>query len=561
MAMLKSLRIKDFAIIEDLEAGFGPNLNVITGETGAGKTIIIEALKLVLGGRFTSDIIRKGGDAASVTAVFSMSDVPKPVAVMMDEMGIEADDELIVHRVVGAAKGRITINGVNVTAGALKEIAGRFVEISSQHEHQLLLDERQHAAILDGFGALAGGLAEYQDAHRDFVAAEKRLKDLRENERQLKEKLEFLKFQLGEIKGANLRPGEEKAVEEERSRLKYASSLEEKTRLAEGVLYRDQGSAVEAIDAAIKLVSECERLDASTGRWLEGLKRARADVEDASRGLAKYAEGLESNPERLDELEERLHLVRRLAKKYGGSVESCISRGDEIAAEINTVENIDDAIADYENQVASLRKVRRTKAEALHRRRAKTALELSKDVEAELAGLSMGRTQFTARIEMKGDEAAWDETGPDDVGFMIAPNIGEPLMPLVRIASGGELSRVMLAIKGALSHHNAVSSTSIFDEVDSGIGGAVADAVGKKLRDVAKARQVICITHLPQVAVYGDWHIRVSKRVKSGRTFALIDLLESDERKEEVARMLGGSKVTAATIAHAGEMLKLAKGF
>ncbi len=552
--MLLSLHIKDFAIIDELELALGAGLNVMTGETGAGKTIIVEALKLVMGGRASLDIIRAGSERASATAIFDSRNFTKEVKEILDSAGIECGEECIVHRAIGAqGKGRISINGVPVTAAILKTVAEHLVDISSQHEHQLLLDESMHPHILDSFGALVTLSDVFRDVHRRYSLAARELSELEANERAAKERLDFLKFQLNEINAANLKPNEDAEIEAERSRVKHAVLLQEKTFGAESILAGDEGVAA-ALNRASQLLEHCAQYEPKVRQWREGLDRARIEAGDVARELALYAEGLDSDPARLEELEERLHRVRALARKHGGSIESCLKRRDELAAEVDKVANYDDLLDGKKAEVAALLSERRAVAEKQSAARKKAAKTMGEGVANELSELGMKKTQFAIVVEMRPEEE-WDESGPDRVEFLISPNPGEPMRELSRIASGGELSRVMLAIKGALAAGDGIAGTSIFDEVDSGIGGAVAAAVGKKLKRLSAARQVVCITHLPQVAAFADRHLRISKRTKSGRTVTEIDELPSDARVAEIARMLGGEKVTAAAMEHAEEML------
>lgn len=557
--MLTALYIRDFAIIDELELAFGPGLNVMTGETGAGKTIIVEALGLVLGERASVDAIRAGKEKATVTAVFDASSIPSQLRVALTDAGVEAGAEVIVHRVVAdGGKGRITVNGVPVTGAMLKGFAEHLVDVSSQHEHQLLLDPTEHAPIVDAFGGHGALVARYRAAHAQWTAAARDLEELRVGERAAKERLDYLQFQMKELESANLRENEEAEIDAERNRLKHAVSLEEKSRLAEGALYGDAGSALETVDQAMGMLAQCAQVDPAATPWTEALGRARAEIEEVARELSKYAEKLESNPARLEELEERLHLVRSLTRKHGGSVASCVARLAELKQEVGTIVRYDEIVAEKAGALEAIALERRGAAKALAAARKKAGDELGKAVAAELAGLGMGKVAFKAEVVAR-PENEWDESGPDRVEFLFSPNVGEPLRALARIASGGELSRVMLAVKGALAGRAELAATSVFDEVDSGIGGAIAEVVGRKLREVARSRQVICITHLPQVAVHGDRHLRIAKRVEAGRTVAILEALSKEQRVEEIARMLGGQTITATTRKHAEEMLKTAQ--
>ena len=557
--MLTALHIKDFAIIDELELSLGPGFNVMTGETGAGKTIVVEAIKLILGERASSDAIRAGREKASVTAVFELNKISSNLRRALADAGIEPGEELIVHRTLSdGGRGKITANGVPITGGMLRALSEHLVDVSSQHEHQLLLDPARHASIVDAFGENGGLFESYRAAHAAWSLASRELSELVSNERAARERLDYLQFGLRELEAADLKPGEEGEIDAERNRLKHAVSLEEKSRLAEGALYGDAGSAMECVDRAAGLVAGCAEVDPEARPWKEALSRARAEIAEVARELARYAEKLESNPDRLEELEERLHLIRSLSRKHGGSVESCIARMGELKAEVDAVVRYDEVLAEKRAALEERAARRRAAAAGLSKARRKAAELLGRAVASELSGLGMRKVEFRASVDPTPEES-WDESGPDCIEFLFSPNVGEPMRALARIASGGELSRVMLAVKSALSGRASLATTSVFDEVDSGIGGAVAEVVGRKLKDVARGRQVICITHLPQVAIHGDSHVLITKRVEAGRTVAALESLSDEGRVQEIARMLGGQKITETTLKHAREMLSSVK--
>lgn len=556
--MLSSLQIKDFAIIDDLSVDFSEGFNVITGETGAGKTILVDAISLVQGSRAESDHIRKGSEHAIVTAVFSSKGFSDEVLRELGSLGVDVKDDIIVHRVISSeGRGKTLISGVPVTNQMLKSIADRIIDISSQHEHQLLLDAKSHSAVLDSFGGHMREFEEYLASHREHMSVSLEVKGLEENREREREKLEFLKFQLNELEQARLEPGEEAQLEEKRGRLKYATLLEERTRGAEAILYGNAGSVVEQLDAAVKLLSECSKYDAKALEWIEPLSRARSESVEVARGVLKYADALEADPGALEAIEDRIHLIRGLTKKHGGSIESCLKRQGELAREIELIVNYDGVLSEKRERLEKLGEKRRIAAERLSNSRKKAAKVFQKLVEDELAGLGMLKARFSVGFE-ELDEALWDESGAERVEFMLAPNVGEPVLPLARIVSGGELSRIMLAIKAAASDKAGIVPTSVFDEVDTGIGGAVASCVGRKLKQVSKGRQVICITHLPQVAVHADRHLRISKGLSQGRTVASVEDISNGNRVNEIARMLAGDRITPATLAHASEMLNAA---
>jgi len=556
--MLQSLHIENFAIIDKLEVEFGSGFNVITGETGAGKTIVVQALNLVLGDRASSDLIRSGEERATVTARFLLKDVPKDFVDTLANMGIEAKDELIIHRVLSSAtKGKIAINGAPATQQMLKDIAERLVDVSSQHEHQLLLNPASHCSIVDQFGSIEPIREEYNAAHHHYISLHDEVDRLRRGELEAKERLDFIKYQMQELKGAGLKIREDEELEAERSRLRHAVQLESKIRESEESLYGSAGSVVEVLGSVEQAISSCSQIDQTLTGLKETVSRVGSELSDVSRELKRYVEKLNADPDRLEAIHDRLHLIKELKRKHGGSIESCIEKLNSLETEIDNVERYDELLVEKEKVLENARIVRAQIADGLSKKRHIVASELTEKMEKELSGLGLGKTKFAVQLTNLPEEE-WGTEGKDGVEFLISPNIGEELRPLAKIASGGELSRFMLAIKRVLADKTRLALTSIFDEVDSGIGGATAEIVGKKLREVASSRQVICITHLPQIACFGDDHFRVQKRVIKGRTLAQIESLDLKERVEELSRMLGGTKITEATRTHAEEMLERA---
>lgn len=558
--MLSRLHIKDFAIIEDIEISFARGFNVITGETGAGKTIVVEALGSALGGRTATDLVRSGCESAQVTAQFDAGRISEITKKMLSTAGIDVEDEIIVHRVIGAqGRGKISVNGVPVTTSMLREISSHLVDISSQHEHQLLLDESKHALILDSFAGLDETRQKYLSAHADFISCSEKLRKLEELGKSAGERLDYLKFQHDELKAANLKEGEEEELEGLRSRMKHSVQLAEKSHNASALIEGNSGSALESIVQASRLVKDCLHFDPSIAPIAESLDRALAELSDAALGISKYSNSIDASPEVLEEAEDRLHLIRRTTKKFGGSISSCLEKMKEIELEISRIENYDDELSTSREELETLRGSRTQAAKKLSAERKKASAVLGKKVEIELAGLGMQKAKFGVSM-VQLEENNWNESGSDEVKFVIAPNVGEPSMPLAKIASGGELSRVMLALKACMNEKTLLACTSVFDEVDSGIGGKVASIVGEKLKGVANSRQVICVTHLPQVAAFADSHLNVSKVERSGRTITCVSKLSTKERVQEIARMLGSNKITQATFAHAEEMIGEASG-
>lgn len=559
--MLSSLAIKNIAIIDELEIDFASGLNVMTGETGAGKTIIVQTLSLVLGARASNDIIRTGENEAVVSAAFTLDNTSpsaKTINRILNDSSIPVeDDEIIIRRVINLdGRGKTAINGVPVTLQMLKKVAAHLVDISSQHENQMLLDPSNHVFLIDDFGRHEKLLAEYKESYSKYYSIKNDLSKLVGEAREHKEKLEFMKFQLNELKAANPQKGEIEELEGKYTRLKHAKALESSTREASDLLYDSQGSVVEVLDQIISSISMNAKYDLVLEKWSDVIGRAREDIAEVAREAGEYASKLNEDPLEIEATEDRLHLLKDLVKKYGSNLDDVISKIGSLENEINKVENFEEVLSKLEDELSCARDKLKTSADKLSKARKDSGLKLSREVEEELKSLAMGKVHFVAKIE-RHEEDTWDANGPDAVEFFISPNVGESLRSLSKTASGGELSRIMLAIKRVLSDRASLASTYIFDEVDSGIGGATADVVGKKLFDVAKARQVICITHLPQVACYGGAHYKINKRIDNGRTVTSVCKVKDSERVEEIARMLGGSTVSDVTRSHALEMLNL----
>ncbi len=563
--MLTSLSIRNIAIIDELEIDFERGLNVMTGETGAGKTIIAQSLGLVLGGRAQPDMIRTGEEEAEVTASFYIDSAsparPHVMQLLEGSGGIDEEDgDIIIRRVISTqGRGKITINGIPATLQMLKALAPHLVDVSSQHEHQLLIDPASHVDVVDGYGVAKELTSRYREAFQRYSELANEVQRLRDEEASAKERLDFLKFQRDELKAAAPQPDELDELEEKRMRLKHAATLDATAREAFAALYEAPGSMVGVLDRIAKQLSSTARLDPAFQPWSETLERARMEIEEIARDVRQYVERLEAEPERLEEIEDRIHLLRGLVRKHGGSLEDVLRKMDVIAQDIDRTERYDEVLAAKGRALAVAEEELKDAAKQLSEARTESGKKLAKEVQRELEGLAMGKVRFVLDIEPL-PRGAWDVAGSDRVEFFIAPNVGEELKPLVRIASGGELSRVMLAIKRVIADKANLAATYIFDEVDSGIGGAVAEVVGRKLMEVAQSRQVICITHLPQVACCGSAHYRIGKRVEKGRTRAHVLKLTHDHRIEEIARMLGGRSITELTRRHAEELLRHGSG-
>ncbi len=564
--MLRQLSIRNFAIIDDLTIEFGDGLSILSGETGAGKSIIINAVNLLLGSRASSKLIRTGSDAAELEAFF---DIPpaSEAAEVMEAHGYDPKEGLLIRRIIARhQRHRIYINDRLATMQLLNAITSNLASISGQHANQLLLDEEQHLLILDQFGGLTPLRLELAERYHQLTPLVKQLQKLKHSKRKLTERIELLEFQKKEIIDAALEPDEDEALEQERTLLKNAEQLYSAVHASIETLYSSQGAVVEQLGAVEKSLSKASQIDSQLVSHSENTASIVLQVEDLSSELRTYLQTVRMDEVWLNAVEERLYHIQKLKKKYGDSVQEILERLQAIQDELNRIENRDAEIADLEAEIADVAADLADQAKRLSARRRQTAQLLSSEVEKELASLKMEKTRFEAALEpldARPDDDDWfvsdgnliTAAGADRAAFMIAPNVGEALKPLAAIVSGGELSRVVLALKAILASHEAVG-TVIFDEVDAGIGGGVAEVLGLKLAALAKHHQVLCITHLPQIAKFGDSHFRIDKQVADGRTHTTIKPLYDQERIHEIARMLGGVTITSTTLDHAREMLQ-----
>jgi DNA repair protein RecN (Recombination protein N) len=566
LSMLKELSIRNFAIIDDLSIRFEAGLSVLTGETGAGKSIIINAVNLILGSRASTDMIRTGAEAAELEALFDIG--PDSAAGRAAaEMGYDLSEGLLVRRVLSPSEGnRVYVNGRLATLQVLSAVTENLASISGQHAHQGLLKEEQHLIILDQFAGLMPQRAAVAALYHEILPQLKRLKELTARQARQAELNELLKFQCQEIEAAGIHAGEDRELEQERLRLKNAGALYEAVNAGIDGLYSGSGSAVERLAEVRRSLEKMGRIDPSLAPSSEACAEVIYRVEDVVERLRAYLKSVEINEGRLEAVEARLDQLNRLKRKYGGSLEAVLEKRAQSAAELAAIENIGADIAAAEARLAEWHARISKQAGLLSKKRKEAAKRFMAQVAAELATLKMDGTEFGVQLtappadpqidaHLMVNACAVSESGIDRAVFTIAPNVGEALKPLAAIASGGELSRVVLALKSILAHTESIA-TIVFDEVDAGIGGAVAEVVGRKLADLARHHQVICITHLPQIAKFGSRHFRISKQVAGGRTRTAITPLSADERTSEIARMLGGEKITRVTLEHAKELLK-----
>ncbi|MCF8024917.1 MAG: DNA repair protein RecN [Desulfobacteraceae bacterium] len=564
--MLREIAIKNFAIIDDLRINFEKGLNIISGETGAGKSIIITALGTLLGGRADASMIRTDADTAELEALFDM-DTAGPVAQILKDQGHEAGEELILRRILSKNnRHRVYINGRLATMQLLSRLTDNLAGISGQHEHQRLLKESEHLRILDQFGGILSLRSALSECYREIKPLIQDLESQREQKSRQTERLDLLGFQKQEIEAADLSPGEEKSIKQALKRLKNAESLYQTVGGAIEELYNREGAVAERLKSVHKDIEKAAAIDSDLSQADGDLSDAAIRIEETVEHLRRYADGIEFDPQKLEEYESRLDTINRLKRKYGGSIEEILEYRDEIKSQLAEIENIDDKISRTEAALAETSKRLCSLASELYEKRRAAAEDLAEKMEAELRSLKMADTRFSAsfRENRPGpdtpkwlcmDGKAVTEQGTEQVVFMISPNPGESPKPLSKIASGGELSRVILALKAILADTEPVE-TVVFDEVDAGIGGEVAEVVGKKLANLAGCNQIICITHLAQIARFGDHHFRITKAVCHGRTATRIDRLDESGRIEETARMIGGEEITETTLAHAKEMLR-----
>jgi len=566
--MLQELTIRNFAIIDDLNISFPRDLTVLSGETGAGKSIILNAVNLLLGSRAKATLIRTGAEVAELEALFQIAP-ESDVANIMEQHGYDASEGLLIRRLISRSdNNRIYINGRLSTMQILNSITENLASISGQHAHQGLLKDDQHLLILDQFGGLMSLREEVFQCFHQILPIIEKLHNLISTKEKQAERIELLEFQKKEIAEASMALAEDVVLEKELTILKNGEALYQAVNCSIEELYSAQGSIVERLVEVKKNLEKAGRIDSQLTLKAEGVAGVTFNLEDMVENLRTYLKTIQIDEKRLEAVEDRIDTLQRLKRKYGGSIETVLKHLDSISRELFGIENISGTIADTEKELSILHKKFVQLAETLSNKRKEKAEILAKKVVTELDSLEMSKTRFQILLKnIPADEKSYShlvvngdlltETGLDRATFLIAPNIGEALKPLASIASGGELSRVVLAMKAILAETDSVE-TVVFDEVDAGIGGGVAEIVGKKLSSLADHHQVICITHLPQIAKFANQHFCISKSVSDGRTSTSINPLNEKDRLKEIARMLGGVEITQATLDHAREMLETA---
>ncbi|MBS4215733.1 DNA repair protein RecN [Neobacillus rhizophilus] len=557
--MLSELSIKNFAIIEALTISFEKGLTVLTGETGAGKSIIIDAIHLLAGGRGSAEFVRHGEDKAEIEGLFQIDEPQHPVYLKALEFGIDIEEGMVILRrdISRSGKSVCRVNGKLVTISTLREIGSALVDIHGQHEHQELMDETRHLPLLDQFGAeeIAASLEEYREVFARFEKTRQKLKALSENDQQMAHRLDLILFQLNEIQKADLKLHEDEELAEEKRKLANFEKVYEAFQLSYSALNGEQ-KGLDWIGMAMGHLEDAGSLDSSYKELYELVSNCYYQLEDAARSLRNEMDDMEFDPQRLHEIEDRLNEINQLKRKYGRSIKEILEYAAKIEEEIETLQNKETHISELEKELASINKDLILEARELSALRQKWAKNLTGLIHTELKELYMEKTVFEIRIETEPQH--FSKTGIDHVQFYISTNPGEPLKPLSKVASGGELSRIMLALKSIFSKHQGVTSI-IFDEVDTGVSGRVAQAIAEKIYKVSVNSQVLCISHLPQVAAMADTHLYISKLIKGGRTTTSVKPLNEQEKIKEVGRMISGTEITELTKQHAKELLQMAE--
>jgi len=557
--MLSLLKIRNVALIDSITVEFGPGLNLLTGETGSGKSIIVDSLGALIGGRASADIIKGDCDAAEIEGIFSIAD-NTGIQGLLSESGIDVDSgEVIIRReILRSGRNRIFINDRLVTAAFLKSAGTFLAEIFGQGEYASLYESSEHRELLDDYAGLRLLRNRVSEAFAEFAAARDRLASLDRDESERLQMLDTLRFQINEISSVNLDLSEIDDLEEEKRRLANTGKLTELSSEALSLLYENDDSTLSTLDRAMRRIDELATFDRQFAGYKEGLDAARAVLEDLSFAVREFAAGIEFSPSRLDEIETRLAEINRIARKYGGTVESALSHLEQAKKKLAEIESAEESKEAAAEAMAQARKKYLSLAGELSAERKRYASEYSRAVTRELKTVALDKAKFEVRIQTQAEEeeneASFGPAGIDKVEFYFSANPGEAPKPLAKIASGGEASRLMLILK-TVARHDSAGRSMIFDEVDAGIGGRVAEAVGERLRSLAARGQVLCVTHQAQVASKADRHFVVEKAYSRGKTQIGVRLLDTAGRIEEIARMLAGEKITAAARENAKELI------
>ena len=556
--MLSLLHIENIALIQSADIRFEPGFNVLTGETGAGKSIVIDSIGAVLGERTSRELIRTGAKSALVTAVFTQV----PPLPWLEENGFPTgEEELLLQRELqGDGRNVCRIDGKLVTVAQLRELGRQLLNIHGQHDGQQLLDPASHLGYLDQFGGCQPLLEDYQEAYRRWHDIRREMDKLQMDEAERSRRVDTLNYQIQELERAQLKAGEDEELSARRTLLRSAGKLMEAVQSAEFALSGDEDR-----DGACSLIAQAEgevqgvsSISPELGELSEKLTALRCAADDAADTLRDLSRSFDFSPGELDQVEERLDLLYRLRKKYGPTVEDMLSYLDRCRKELDQIQYADDTLARLEKDLKKAQKEAARRGEVLSQARREAAGALQARVQEELRQLDMPKVQFQTEFTPKGGEAGMDETGLDEVQFLMSANLGEALKPIQKVASGGELARIMLALKNVLAEGDQIG-TLVFDEVDTGVSGRAAQKVAEKMAQVARGKQVLCVTHLPQIAAMADTHFSVQKGEREGRTYTRLERLDRSQRREELARLIGGASITPSLLESAEELLRQAE--
>ena len=556
--MLSLLHIENIALIQSADIRFEPGFNVLTGETGAGKSIVIDSIGAVLGERTSRELIRTGAKSALVTAVFTQV----PPLPWLEENGFPTgEEELLLQRELqGDGRNVCRIDGKLVTVAQLRELGRQLLNIHGQHDGQQLLDPASHLGYLDQFGGCQPLLESYQEAYRKWHDIRREMDKLQMDEAERSRRVDTLNYQIQELERAQLKAGEDEELSARRTLLRSAGRLMEAVQSAEFALSGDEDR-----DGACSLIAQAEgevqgvsSISPELSELSEKLTALRCAADDAADTLRDLSRSFDFSPGELDQVEERLDLLYRLRKKYGPTVEDMLAYLDRCRKELDQIQYADDTLARLEKELSKARKEAARRGEALSQARREAAGALQARVQEELRQLDMPKVQFQTEFTPKGGEAGMDETGLDEVQFLMSANLGEALKPIQKVASGGELARIMLALKNVLAEGDQIG-TLVFDEVDTGVSGRAAQKVAEKMAQVARGKQVLCVTHLPQIAAMADTHFSVQKGEREGRTYTRLERLDRSQRREELARLIGGASITPSLLESAEELLRQAE--
>ena len=557
--MLEELVVKNYALIDQLQVRFSSGLNILTGETGAGKSIMIGALGLVMGLKADTEALRSGASEIDVSGIIRLEDNPD-VQAWLQEQGVEAENQIIIIRRVVKKNGKSTIfvQSAPFTLTALRELTGMLFDLHGQHEHQSLLSSENHRRLLDHYGGITADVTAFSALHNKLVRLREEHSALIAEQKERERKVELLEYAIGEIGEAKLKVGEEEQLRTEQNLLVNHERLIHLIEEVYSATAESRGGALAALRQARAALVEVVKIDSGMNQSSRQLEDAFFELEDFVENLGRYKGSIDFDPSRLERLEERLDLIKRLEKKYGGSIESVLAYREDSRKQLEGIQGSEATQKKLESEISALEKEIKQRAANITNLRKQASAGLQEKIVEELIQLGMPKVRFSVQIQDRageGGKVMYSNTGKDRVEFLISPNAGEPYKRLAQIASGGELSRIMLAIKSVLAESDRINSL-IFDEVDAGIGGEVAIAVGERLKRLARRKQVLCITHLATIAVQADNHIKVEKVTQAGRTVTRVNPVTGSERQQEIARMLAGDKTGDTSLKHARELLQ-----